>query len=103
MSLGWLLLPFSELVLSSLSRLFVLGVGHGLGLYTVVTRGVAASLSSPACVLLPQPHFTYPGCVDRHAADLGSAVDPLVSWKQSMFKEGSFFPLLPAIHKYEAS
>lgn len=110
MSPGWLLPPFSELVLSSLSRLFMAGRRHGPGVHTWVTGGclplfpAPAASFCPAALLGPWPR----GC----AADLGNAVHPFVKWEagdmQKILKKGtltfsSFLSLLLLIYKYQAS
>lgn len=103
MSPGWLLLPFSELVLSSLPQLFMAGKGKAQEFTHPLLGDVCLSsqphLRPSACDLVPQLHF-FPDC-KSHAADLGIAVDPLESL-QNTLKEGamvfpSFFSLLPLI------
>lgn len=82
MSPGSLLLPFSELVLSSLSRLFVRG-GQDLGVHTGCW-GVSASLSSPASISLPLLIPWWCG----HAPDLLYAVNPLENWETEYSQRG---------------
>ena len=60
MSPGSLLLPFSELVLSSLSRLFVRG-GQDLGVHTLVAGECLPLFPAPPASLC---HFSFLGGVD---------------------------------------
>lgn len=99
MSPGSLLLPFSELVLSSLSRLFVRR-GQGLGVHTLV-----AGECLPLFPALPASvcHFSLLGGADMLQTCSVLSI-PLKTGKQNILKEGSlifpsFLSLLAPIHK----
>lgn len=86
MSPGWLLLPFSELVLSSLSQLFVAGEGTARELTHWLLRDVCLSFQPRLCPPAPTS-LLRPWLCSNHA------VGPLESGKQHILKEGSLvFP-----------
>ena len=103
MSPGSLLLPFSELVLSSLSRLFVRG-GQDLGVHTLVAGECLPLFPAPPASLC---HFSFLGGVDMlQICSMQST--PLKTGKQNILKEGSlifssFLSLLAPIHNDAAS
>lgn len=101
MSPGWLLLPFSELVLSSLSQLFVAEEGTARELAHWLPRDVCLSFQPRLCPSAPTSLLLPWLCSNR-------VVGPLESGKQHILKEGSlvfpfFFSFLPLIYKYQAS